>query len=303
MAEWLRRLGDLAPRSLQGPMAEFLAELERDGRVIQMELRLGCPASARTESATGWDYESAAVDSRGRSRRLIARLSRLLRPRREQQNRAAETILQRFLDTHALVGLDDILGRYPLQRELGAAQAASNGPTAAGPRPRTANPEEHSSMVGARQSGTSSTQHACRACGGRCVTCPPQQFADFLLRWHFAHPDCRQVWADGLTAVLARLEGLPLPAAVWEQAVLPARMTGLSTCLLDESLATGQWIWAGQGGENGAGLVCFLQRETSLPNSAVAHRWKSVDEATGHVLECLRIPGAFSFPTLPATSA
>ena len=32
MAEWLRRLGDLTPAELEGPMAAFLAELEADGR-------------------------------------------------------------------------------------------------------------------------------------------------------------------------------------------------------------------------------------------------------------------------------
>ena len=32
MAEWLRRLGDLSPAELEGPMAAFLQELEADGR-------------------------------------------------------------------------------------------------------------------------------------------------------------------------------------------------------------------------------------------------------------------------------
>src|SRR5437763_1180015 len=32
MAEWLRRLGDLSPGDLAGPMAGFLEELEGDGR-------------------------------------------------------------------------------------------------------------------------------------------------------------------------------------------------------------------------------------------------------------------------------
>src|SRR5262249_1737875 len=38
MAEWLRRLGDLGPSALEGPMAAFLAELEADGRATQLEL-------------------------------------------------------------------------------------------------------------------------------------------------------------------------------------------------------------------------------------------------------------------------
>ena len=38
MAEWLRRLGDLATSELEGPMAAFLEELEADGRAVRMTL-------------------------------------------------------------------------------------------------------------------------------------------------------------------------------------------------------------------------------------------------------------------------
>ena len=38
VAEWLRRLGDLAPSELEGPMAAFLQELEADGRARRIEL-------------------------------------------------------------------------------------------------------------------------------------------------------------------------------------------------------------------------------------------------------------------------
>jgi ATP-dependent helicase Lhr and Lhr-like helicase len=38
MAEWLRRLGDLTPMELEGPMAAFLEELQADGRALLIEL-------------------------------------------------------------------------------------------------------------------------------------------------------------------------------------------------------------------------------------------------------------------------
>src|SRR5262249_15227893 len=47
MAEWLRRLGDLTPEELEGPMAVFLEQLEREGRACRLELPQGeRPASA-----------------------------------------------------------------------------------------------------------------------------------------------------------------------------------------------------------------------------------------------------------------
>src|SRR5947209_11303071 len=38
MAEWLRRLGDLAPSELEGPMVEFLEQLQAEGRATVLEL-------------------------------------------------------------------------------------------------------------------------------------------------------------------------------------------------------------------------------------------------------------------------
>src|SRR6185312_6222505 len=41
MAEWLRRLGDLAPEELEGPMAAFLEQLQSEGRACRLELPIG----------------------------------------------------------------------------------------------------------------------------------------------------------------------------------------------------------------------------------------------------------------------
>lgn len=47
--------------------------------------------------------------------------------------------------------------------------------------------------------------------------------------------------------VIEQLAGLPLPASLWEQQVLPARVPGYKPALLDELLATGTVLWAGHG--------------------------------------------------------
>src|SRR5262249_9009440 len=96
MAEWLRRLGDLAPSELEGPMAAFLEELEGDGRVRSIQL----PAMRQPQR-----WILAANDE-------LYRTAFGAQPAQE----AAETILLRFLATPALVGLADILERYPFER-------------------------------------------------------------------------------------------------------------------------------------------------------------------------------------------
>ena len=74
------------------------------------------------------------------------------------------------------------------------------------------------------------------------VTCSPPQFADFLLRWQGVHPDTRRGGSEGLAEVLARLQGLPLDAEVWEQTVLPARVPDYQPRWLDEWIAGGEGV-------------------------------------------------------------
>jgi ATP-dependent Lhr-like helicase len=97
------------------------------------------------------------------------------------------------------------------------------------------------------------------------VTCQPAQLADFVLRWQRVHPAERRGESAGLAAVLERLQGLPLPAELWEQTVLPARVPGYQPRWLDEWIAGGSGVWVAQGeGEGGAGLVAFFSRAMLL---------------------------------------
>src|SRR5205807_2011103 len=125
------------------------------------------------------------------------------------------------------------------------------------------------------------------------VTCTPPQFADFLLRWQLAHPATHRGGSDGLAEALARLEGLPLPAGLWEQTVLPARVPGYQPRWLDEWGSGGSGVWVCQGGDSGLGLLAFFSRETlrQLPSPSSAEA-AALDDATARVLEYLRTRGA-----------
>jgi ATP-dependent Lhr-like helicase len=90
------------------------------------------------------------------------------------------------------------------------------------------------------------------------------------------------------------LEGLPLPAELWERTVLPARVPGYQPRWLDEAIARGAWAWCCQGeGDSGAGALAFFGRESllqlpppTLPNAP------ALDAASERVLECLQGRGA-----------
>jgi ATP-dependent helicase Lhr and Lhr-like helicase len=290
MAEWLLRLGDLAPEELHGPMAGFLAELENDSRAVEIDI----------PSVDGRDCRSGKLSTQ---RWVLAEEADLYhqafegRPaNRQRKEQAAETILQRFLDTHALVGLDDILRRYPLEESWACKKLelwAESGRAVAVPPSNGADTARWSAPANLEQvqRGTLSLLRR------EVATSPSQQFADYLMRWQYAHPDSRRGGLHGASEVLARLEGFSLPAELWEQAVIPARVAGAQPSGLDECLASGQWLWAGAGDECGSKALFFLQRDhlAKLP-CPVNDNCNNTD--TGRVLECLRTRGALFVPDI-----
>jgi ATP-dependent Lhr-like helicase len=80
----------------------------------------------------------------------------------------------------------------------------------------------------------------------------PAALARFLPAWHGVGGGLRGPagglrGADRLAEVIARLEGLPLPASVLERDILPARVDGYSPAMLDELGAAGEVVWVGAG--------------------------------------------------------
>jgi ATP-dependent Lhr-like helicase len=227
MAEWLRRVGDVSPSELEGPMGTQLAELEGDGRVQRLTLP-GVAEPDRwvlTEEAERYCQVFANASATGDAR-----------------EQAASAILLRYLETHALIGLDDILRRYPFERTWAQRKLedwAQTGrlvavPPAEAPEPLQWSVPENLDQV---RRGTLAVQRR------EVIACPPAQFADFLAHWQYTHPTAQRAGSDGLSDALGRLQGLLLPTSLWDQAVLPARMKEYEPRWLDELIATGGWTW------------------------------------------------------------
>jgi ATP-dependent Lhr-like helicase len=263
MAEWLRRLGDLTPEELEGPMAAFLEQLQREGRACHLELPM---ASAQRIAPSRWVSTEDAQQYR-QAFTLNGDTSDA-----EQRQTAGAAILHRFLTTHALVGLDDVLARYPFDPSWARRQLEEW--THAGRIVAVSAPQGESVVF----SDPANLEQVQRGSLGilrrEVVTCSPPQFADFLLRWQGVHPDTRQGGREGLADTLERLEGLSLDPEIWEQTVLPARIPEYQPRWLDEWIAGGEGLWVCQGtsdgdGENGriAFLSRTLLRQLPLPAS------------------------------------
>jgi len=129
------------------------------------------------------------------------------------------------------------------------------------------------------------------------LTCSPQHFADFLLRWQYVHPEKTRTGESGLTETLERLQNFTAPAELWEQVILPQRSPDFQTRWLDNALTGGEWSWACQGaGDEGPGDLAFLRREQFLELLPPRPPETQLDEPAENVLALLRQRGA-SFVT------
>jgi ATP-dependent helicase Lhr and Lhr-like helicase len=276
MAEWLRRLGDLTPAELEGPMEGFLDQLRAEGRACRIELP-GCSGPRR------W----VAADEEGLYRRAFG----LGECPPEEARSAATVIFERFLRTHALVGLADVLGRYPFEPDWARQQLEEWTRSGRAVEVRRAEGEP---MQWSAPDNFEQVQRGSLALLRREVlTCPAPQFADFLLRWQGIHPSARRGGSEGLAEALARLEGFPLPAGLWEQTVLPARVPGYQPRWLDEWVAGGSGVWACQGaGEEGPGLLAFVGRQTLRRLAPPAGEPPAAEGPAAVVREALQRRGA-----------
>ncbi len=122
MAEWLRRFGDLAASELVGPMRAFVQDLEASGQARRITLD-------GTREPERWIltedvhlYVTAFSDAIlsnpvGGGRSGVSPLgiqNGKLDNGDDAPNAPLDAIALRFLQTRALIGLDDLLARYPL---------------------------------------------------------------------------------------------------------------------------------------------------------------------------------------------
>jgi len=89
---------------------------------------------------------------------------------------------------------------------------------------------------------------------------PVSAYADFLARWQHAHPLAQLRGDDAVRVAMQQLRGIALPVAVWEQAVLPARIADDAASQLDALAQSGELIWVAAGRDPRRARVRFFAR-------------------------------------------
>jgi ATP-dependent Lhr-like helicase len=137
----------------------------------------------------------------------------------------------------------------------------------------------------------------------------PATLADyqrFLFHWQGLGKERRE-GREALSAVLGELQGLALPAALWEREVLPARLTDYGPSLLDQLCSAGELVWwrprpsgaaaPGRASTVATSPIAIVPRSTSplWRALAVAPATEGLSGAAERVLQALRDRGALFF--------
>lgn len=116
------------------------------------------------------------------------------------------------------------------------------------------------------------------------ATCPPESYAALLL----SRLQRQAPAEECLREAVAALAGTTLPAAAWEEYILPVRVRGYRENLLDSLLAAGEYFWHMEEGGRlrfDSAQAIDWDREPEIP-------WETLSEKEALVAEALRKRGA-----------
>ena len=137
----------------------------------------------------------------------------------------------------------------------------------------------------------------------------PATLADyqrFLLHWQGLGAERRQ-GREALSAVLGELQGLALPAALWEREVLPARIADYAAPLLDQLCTAGEVVWwrpRPSGAQPGARATTVATSSIAIVPRGTLPLWRALGShepvqgmsgAAERIVDALRDRGALFF--------
>ncbi len=254
MAEELRRLGDLAPSELAGPMLGFLEALQAEGRALRVEIPgTAEPARFISDEDAGL-YAEAFPGGDGVG-----------------PDPAVSGVVRRYLRGHALIGLDDLTARYPigpaLATELLERFADEGGLIRLDPADGSGEPRwaDRGNLEEVRRLSIAIRRR-------ESVAVPPEAFVDFGARRQHVHPATRREGPAAVGLALEQLRGFAATAELWEGEILPRRVRDYRPGWLDEALASGDWTWRAEADGRGEPRVAIVPRDFAGP-------WPVRDEA------------------------
>ena len=116
--------------------------------------------------------------------------------------------------------------------------------------------------------------------------------AAFLPSWHGIDRHAKAgAGPDRLRDILVPLQGLALPVAAWESAVLPRRIGAYSQSWMDQLMASGELIWVGAGAlgrDSGRVALYFREDAPLLGRPVVPGQPRGIDPPQGALHDTIR---------------
>jgi len=292
----LRRAGDMSQAELEaaGARPEWLAQLEAERRALRLHAASrdrGGASPAGDAGAVHWVHADDA-------------------PLYRRPEADVAAVVRRYARAHGPFRPEEVARRYGLPPAEVAAAAeglAAAGTLVAGEFTRGAGGREYCDREVLRQIRRQ-TLTLLRA---EVEPVDGAAYARFLMSWQGvqagspmpgapgdspaagtppAGAPAEGPWSGALLRTLRRLQGIPLPAELWEQEILPCRVPGYQPLWLDQLLAAGELHWVGAPGRR---LAFYLPDQVGLfAGRLEAAPSEGLAPTQAQVLEACRATGA-----------
>lgn len=286
LAAWVQRLGDISPDDLPDMFPDcypsvrsLLDNLTASSRLVIME---------KLDRSWLWItpvelqlYQAAFAPSNDPPTSSETEL----------QDEARRRLLRRYIRTHGPFSAEDLADRYtlPVSDVLSSLEVmAAEGVVEYGEFTPNGIGEEWCESNLLREIHQRSLAQARQEVEAR----TPEEVASFLHRWHGIG---QRRGLEGLAESLDQLQGLWLPAQIWEGAVLPSRVRDYQPVMLNQLIGSGQLIWRSQMTPHGLTIAFF---PSTLTNDKLTLEYDVNDGLNQRILELLFEQGALTLPQL-----
>jgi ATP-dependent Lhr-like helicase len=269
LMEILLRIGDLSAEEILARCAEngnqMIRALASDGRAVQVAMQDGPRWVA------------------GEDKALYTDLSR------EEHARA---VISRFLLSHGPVSCPELARRFGFTEEHVRQLADSLGPAAGIARGRfrpPGMPDADREQWCYRPNLERIHRQTLSILRKEITPCSASEFSRFLLHWQHVHPSTRFSRPEDVEECLEQLQGLPLPASIWERDILRSRIGDRFLPEAQELSRRGELVWAGAGPGK---LLCFFRGEGGAFLESPQVQAEQLSEPGRRILTLLQKHGA-----------
>lgn len=280
--------GDLAAGELELPV-EWLEELAEEERALYLEQGLWIAAEQREqyEGALGGDGSKAADVVRRMLRYRGGATAGQVALRYGWRLEEARLVLEELCHKGEAVSQEELRREEETQCAEGSAGSAGGAQCAEGSIGTAGGTQHPQTVYYHAQLYKRARIRTLKNRREEIATCPPESYAALLL----SRIQRQTTPQEALRETVRSFAGMSLPAALWEELVLPARVRGYREALLDAFLAQGEYFWHME--DNGrlrfdSAEELDWEREAQVP-------WEELTDREKRVAEALMRRGA-SFP-------